>query len=232
LVQLRKSYGKYYLMHIGMVSAFLLICLLVAYFSLSNVRLSEFGVIYFVMVLLGLVFWNGDVESEGETIGAFVITVAGMFTISSVVGGLTRQWSFLAQLPVLKPQPLETTFLGWTPSQILTVLMNVPGPFAEEGFFRVFLWRITSPAIGRIKAIFLQAIVFGAFHYFAYGADFGQMITAVAIGIFLGFVYSWLCPRDQPENVRGELVVSASHLIYNLATIIIGAFTGITLMRI
>lgn len=201
--------------------------ILAAYFT-GNDRLGLFGIFYVVLLIFGLFIWTGKTQTESNAFIGFIFGTVGLFVISVVVGAVSKQWSFLAsttppawmQTASTSPPP---TFLSVPIPQLLNTVMNVPGPIAEESFFRVFLWRATSPALGKKKMLIGQAIIFGVVHYFAYGGSITQMIVAMVAGVFLGLLYWW---------TNSELAIASSHLIYNLGAMVISATTGIVLMKV
>lgn len=221
---IRKPFSKYFVALVALSATFLAICILVAYF-VHNDSLGLFGIFYVVILIFGMFMWKGGLQPGENTWAWFIISTVVLFVISLFVGAVSKQWSFLAttktpgwllQTATPNSSPIPT-FFNIPVTDIVTTVMNVPGPVAEESFFRIFLWRITRPALGKKKMLFGQAIIFGVFHYFAYGGSYTQMAVAIAAGVWLGFVY-W-----KSDN---ELVIAGSHLIYNLGALIISALSG------
>jgi membrane protease YdiL (CAAX protease family) len=220
---IRKPFSKYYIALVALAATFLAICILVAYF-VHNDTLGLFGIFYIVILIFGMFLWKGTVQPGDSTWAWFIISTVVLFVISMFVGAVSKQWSFLATtktpswlLQTATPNSPLPTFFNIPVTDIVTTVLNVPGPVAEESFFRIFLWRMTSPALGKKKVLGGQAVIFGVFHYFAFGGSFAQMAVAIAAGLWLGFVY-W--------KSNNELVIASSHLIYNLGALIISALQG------
>jgi membrane protease YdiL (CAAX protease family) len=229
-VEIRKPFGKYYLALVALAASFLAICILIAYF-VGNQALGLFGTFYAVLLIFGMFMWQGKVENEeSNAFGGFVMGTIGLFAISIFAGIASRQASFLVsttapgwlQMAATATHPIPTFFNIPIPNLVTTV-MNVPGPVAEESFCRIFLWRVTSPALGKKKMLGGQAIIFGAIHYFAFGGNYVQIAVAMVAGVWMGYVY-W--------KTNSELAISSSHLVYNLGALLISLVSGIILMRI
>lgn len=209
MVELGKAYGKYFLLLWTTSFIFLLICILSSFY-LSVEKLLTFGIIYALMLIFCMLFWNLRAEPEKNLAIGLIAGVVSLFSLSAVFGLIAQQW----QMGLLKVSPAETataiSILTLTPAQLLTIFMNIPGPVAEESCFRIGLWRILSPSLGKNKALIAQAVAFGFFHYFAYGQSIIGMFMAIAAGLALGVIYM------VTEN---ELAICSSHLIYNMGVL-------------
>lgn len=220
----RKAYGKYFLLLVGFSFIFLAICLLVAYFIPGATSLQGFAGFYMFGLILCFVFWNGHVGTEDNFLAGYVMGTISIFTVSFIMVGVSQQWGILnwsilrteqlfSQTLQVTAQPLGLAFLSnISPQQALTVFMNIPGPIAEEACFRIFLWKLLSPAMGKWKALCAVAGSFGAVHFFAYGGDTWDVITAIIAGLGLGITY---------KRYESELAVCCAHLTFNLVVIML-----------
>jgi len=217
LVELGKPFDRIYIFLVGIALLLDAMCILVAYFTGAS-TLGFFGVFYFVTLAMVFSFWDHSVESGRDTGGGFFICIVGLFLASFVVGFLSKTYSFMASPQTLLSLSNSTAIQGTPLSNVnvgpssetqmlLAAVLNFPGPLAEEAFFRVFLYRVTAPLLGKKLSVIALSIAFGVVHKLAYNANIYQMITAMIGGLILGIIYMW------KEN---ELAVSGAHLIYNL----------------
>jgi len=208
---LGKAYSRYFLLLWVSSFVFLLVCILSASF-LGVGSLLTFGLIYAIMLISSLLVWNLQVESEKHFILAYLVGVSALFGISLLFGVFAQHPQTIIQR--LTGTTASTPFSIWdmTPEQLWAFFMNIPGPVAEESFFRIFLWRLLSPALGKTKSAIAQAIAFGIFHFFAYGQDLITMLLAICVGFALGVIYML---------TESELGITASHLTYNIIILLI-----------
>jgi membrane protease YdiL (CAAX protease family) len=179
--------------------------------------------------ILGENFWT-----------AFALSLVVFFGVTFLIAGLTKSMSIITWsiIPTssLFPTAAETTQSALVPvsmqptlhiSQLsisaadaqkaLTLFFNVPGPFAEEMGFRVFMYKAAAPMLGKSKAIIFQAVGFGTLHFFAYQASIVNIITAVIVGLLIGWIYS---------KYENELAAGTSHFAFNILSVILSLLMG------
>jgi len=206
---------------------FLLICLLSAFY-LGIVKLQAFGSIYLAMLTLGLVFMRG-IEPEKQLLTGLILGVPSLFLISALFTAIAQQWQIMGVLTITEwsteaaaRNPLTLKLgdlalsLGITPQLLLSLMMNIPGPIAEETFFRIALYHLLKPTMGERYSLIAQAIIFGLFHYYAYSASLWGLLSATTAGIALGLIY---------QKTQSECSICLSHIIYNVFTIMVGQAT-------
>ena len=202
-------------------------------------QLALFGVIYVVMIIVGWGVWAFNTyvfhDDEEPYIGNFIIKgiiITGcLFGASIVISAVTRTYSFLAVLQLGHGflAPLSTAASS-TSSTILTFLMNIPGPIAEEGVFRVALCtiflgvfakagKVSLPA--KASIVTMSATAFGFFHWYSYGANLGQIVAAVSAGAILAFYFCFI--------QKSALIVTAGHFIYNFAVLTMSLLPSLVL---
>jgi membrane protease YdiL (CAAX protease family) len=222
---LSTPFDRHFLLIAAASIMFLFIAILTAYYIPAAERLRDFSIIFLILILLGFLFWNRQAESSGKFLTSFIISIVGVYGISLVFAGLTKdlsilKWSILesdtlfptAQLslsPVLHGPPIIQAASS-NAEKALEFFINIPGPIAEELGFRIFLWKIVQPAIGKLYGNIVQAVGFGALHFFAYGGSIVEVLVAVIIGLFLGFIY-W--------RYKDVLSVALAHETYNLGVL-------------
>lgn len=227
-----KSMARFYWAIIATAITMLLAFTLTAY-NKNLVQLGLFGVIYFILIIFGFVTWlfrTYVFHQDGEPyLSKFILSsatvIVGLFLVTLAIGAISKQWSFLATLQLGHGflTPLASSVSNTT-STLLTFLMNVPGPVAEEAFFRVFLITAFMIAFGRgdttkvgtagkIMILCISSGSFGLFHWYAYGADIPQIIAAVGAGALLSFYFLWI--------QQSALVVTAGHFVYNFAVLLL-----------
>jgi membrane protease YdiL (CAAX protease family) len=241
--ELSKPYSKLWLFICGVSAIFLVLCVLAARFFISASNLVTFGLVYITMLLLGFLFWNREIDHEGITgqkfWTPFILSLVVFFGVSYVGAAITKNFSLMTWslmptqnlfpdsvaitqnvLMPLVPNTLHLSALQLTEAQAqngLALFFNVPGPFAEEMGFRVFLWKVTAPLIGTKKGILLQGGGFGVLHFFAYGANVPNIIIAVIVGTLIGAIYA---------KYQNELAVGLSHFGFNVQSIVIALLMG------
>lgn len=212
-----------YLFMVAVSAVILIICLLTGFY-LGIEELQAIGVIYAVMLLTSAAV-SQKIEVEKNVLKGLVAGVPALFGISLVFGFCANQWRIMGLLtvtewPVIAAAKHPVTLrlgtlavtLGITPEELLTVLINIPGPVAEETFFRIYLMNTVTPSMGEKKTILGQAIGFGFVHWIVYGMDPWGIITATAAGLALGINYSYY---------GSELAVVLSHIVFNEAAVLI-----------
>ena len=208
---------KSYVYLIAVSFMILLICLL-AGFYLGIKNLEAIGTIY-GFLLSAPIFLTQKTESDrnilvGVAIGLPTIiilaVITSVFTKNLQIIGVLQitEWSVeeAAKYPLtLKLGALAFT-LGISPSTLLSLLVNIPGPVAEESFFRIFLINVLTPIMGRWKTLIAQAIGFGVVHFLAYHLDVSGIITATICGLALGFMY---------VKTESETAICLTHMLFN-----------------
>ena len=229
------SLGKYYLFIVPLVAVILAIAMLTAYNN-GLLQLGQFGEIYLGFLILGFIVWlfkmyvfhQDDEPSASKLILSGFAVTAGLFSAAVGVSVIAKvsTLSFLQTGAVLTLghgylAPLATASTN-TPDVILTLLMNVPAPVAETGFFIVFLCSCmlgafqifsknnpagkTSPT-SKLLIVVIVAVTAGWFHAFAYSWSWLEMIAAmVAFGI-MAFYYVFIS--------ASVLVTTVAHFLYN-----------------
>jgi len=226
--------SKYYNVLIALAATLLFVFALTAY-SKNLPQLGFFGLIFCGMTVFGWVTWLFNVhvfnDDEEPYFSQFILVGVALticlFVASSLVGIFTRQYSFLATLQLGQGVLAPLSGIALDPSATtLTFIMNVPGPIAEEAFFRVFLCTAFTMGFGKgnVKGsdinIFHKALIvaissvsFGFFHWYAYAANTGQILAAIIAGVILSFYYVFI--------QRSALIVTCGHFIYNFAVLIL-----------
>lgn len=75
---------------------------------------------------------------------------------------------------------------------VFALLVGVLAPFAEEIFFRGFIFRAISNAIGVIAAALFSGLLFGAVHIDSFSNErLLQVIPLAVFGILLALLYVW-----------------------------------------
>ena len=112
--------------------------------------------------------------------------------------------------------------LGIDPNLLLAVYLQLMVPTAEESMFRIVFLNSPIPALmdgravreGRLplRAILVQAVLFGLYHTWAYRWSLWQIWSAMLVGALLGWLY-WRTGRESAP-VWG-------HMLYNIAVLIL-----------
>lgn len=173
----------------------LLICLLSSY-NLQVVSLQAFSIIYLAMMPFPLIM-TSTFSKEKEPLMGLVIGTAGLVIIG-FIGALIGQFQIMGVLEAQYPI---------SPALLLYLMLVIPNATAEESFFRITLINTLKPIMGTKWAILTQAVIFGVFHYYAYGMSITGIFTATIAGIFLGAVY---------VKYKSEFAIVGSHIIYNV----------------
>jgi len=216
LAEVGQPYGKFFLFLMALSLVFLVICLLAGYY-LNAERLQWFGIIYFAMLVVGFAFMRG-VKSEklDETVSTTIMSLFGIMVIAIIgfsfkqqVMGIfsIQEWPAEAAAPLILQIATFAVSLGVTPQFLLSVMMNIPAPIAEESFFRIGIYNLLAPILGKWFAVVAQAIAFGLFHYFAYQVSVAGIVTASIAGLVLGVVY---------VKTENQTAIALAHVIYNL----------------
>ena len=214
---------KSYVYLIAVSFMILLVCLL-AGFYLNITTLKSTGIIYGLLLLTPL-FMTEKTETDknilmGVAIGLPIIIVIAMMssliTRNLQVMGVLQitEWSSeeAAKYPLtLKLGALAFT-LGISPNTLLSLLVNVPGPVAEESFFRIFLINMLTPIMGKWKTLIAQAISFGLVHFLAYNLDASGIITATICGLTLGLMYL---------KTGSETTICLTHMLFNWIVVLL-----------
>jgi len=208
------------------ISFIVLIVVGLAGFYLKIEHLQALFIIYGLMLLTPLFLIAHPAEEEKRTLLGIAYGVPILFTISIISVMLTRQFKIMgvfsvAEWPLkeaakypLTVQLGELAFtLGVTPQLLLSLLINIPGPVAEESAFRVFLLNTLAPVMGKLLGVAAQAVAFGVIHYWAYATSPIGIITASIAGLALGLLYL---------HTRSEAAISLSHMIYNMGVVLMG----------
>ena len=133
--------------------------------------------------------------------------VASFFVIEAYAVVVT-----VADIDVLKPSPqVEQPFFDHRQVlALLAVAVVLTAPFAEEVFFRGFVFGGLRGVFGLWPAAFVSGFVFSLAH-----TDVGLMIPFTLVGVILAYTY----------EKTGSLVTPISiHLLFNLTSFLILAF--------
>ena len=201
----------------------LIICLLTGFY-LNIENLKAIGVIYGLMLLTPF-FLSEKTEVDKNIIFGVAIGLTSLIMISIVSSLLTRNLQAMGILQITEWSETEAAkhpltlrlgnlalTLGVTPAFLISMLVNIPGPVAEESFFRIYLINLLTPIMGKWKTIIAQAVAFGVIHFLAYNLEIAGIITASLCGLALGIMYTY---------TGSELTVCLSHMLYNLITILL-----------
>ena len=203
---LGKPFDKPFIFLYALSYAFLVICLVSAYYletvSPQASRLETYGAIYLAMLTLAWAFMTGIKPAANIA----TATAIGYFTLVAV--GFTG--AFLGQRTIVG----VPTFQILQPIITLTLIFNVPSATAEECFFRISLFHMLEPVIGTKWAAVTQAILFGIFHYYAYHMSLIGMATAIIAGLALEAIYL---------KFESQFAISLAHVAYNWTCVLIGA---------
>jgi membrane protease YdiL (CAAX protease family) len=179
---------------------FLVLALLSAY-TLGVMQLQAYASIYLAMLTLTLFFMRG-IETPTNLTKGLLFGVPSLFIISAVSQFIRHAWHISAvTTPILAP------------SLLLNLIMNIAGPTAEEGFFRIGLINMLKPLMGETWATITQAAIFGIYHYYAYQADIIAMLTAATAGLALGIIYT---------KTGSESSITISHITFNFVAVLMG----------
>jgi len=202
----------------------LVVCLLTGFY-LNIKDLQATGVIFGLMLVTPL-FLTGKIEAEREVLKGVMIGLPALFTTAIIAGLTANQWRIMGVLTITEwpvteaaKYPLTVRIgqlsatLGVTPAFLLSLLVNIPGPTAEESFFRIYLMNTLTPTIGKYKALIAQAVSFGVVHFLSYALSPIGIITATIAGLTLGYIYM---------TTNSELSVCLAHLLYNWTVVLMG----------
>lgn len=201
-----------------------LISLLAAYY-LGIMRLRAFGIIYLGMLLIAapLPFIFG-VETKPVLL-PLIIGLPSMIVTSAAFTALTGEFRIVGVLTVqqwpveaaaehpLTLRLMETAYnLGVSPQLLLSLMLNIAGPVAEESW-RIVMIHLLTPVMGKKYATVTQAPIFGILHYYAYGLNWTQCIAATTAGLILGLIYM---------KYHSETSLAVSHIGYNWLALMVG----------
>jgi membrane protease YdiL (CAAX protease family) len=233
-IDLSRDYSRVFLVNLTISIVFLVICLVAASFlRITNVdatlTLLIYGIIYFVMSLTAFLLFNRHVGSDDLTLTIIGVAAGtgSLFILSAAFGALNSALTgnpfSLVGLGMLKitaengaTGATQLSLFNMNSSQLFTLLLNIPGPGAEECFFRIFLWRMYTLGMGKFGAQVAQSVTFGVIHYFAYGFNIMEMLLAICCGLALGLIYQHVL------HGKNEIAIVLSHLIYNLYMLLFG----------
>jgi membrane protease YdiL (CAAX protease family) len=233
-IDLGRNYSRAFLLNLTISIVFLVICVVAASFlRISNVdaslNLLIYSFLYLALSLTAFLLFNKHVGSDDltSTLLGLAVGTGSLFILSGLFGLLTSALTgapfSLVGLGMLKIAAengatggTQLSVLNMSASQIFTLFLNIPGPGAEECFFRIFLWRMYTLGMGKFGAQIAQAVTFGVVHYFAYGFNFTEMLLAICCGLALGFTYQYILKG------KNEIAIVLSHLIYNLYMLLFG----------
>ena len=201
----------------------LIVCLLTGFY-LKIENLKAIGIIYGLMMLTPL-FMSEKTEMDRNVLLGVTIGLPSLIVIAIVSSLLTRNLQVMGVLQITEWSETEAAkypltirlgslalTLGITPAFLLSLLVNIPGPVAEESFFRIYLINMLTPIMGKWKTLIAQAIGFGVLHFLAYGLEISGIITASLCGLSLGILYSY---------TGSELSVSLSHILFNMIVLLL-----------
>lgn len=206
-------------------------------------QLGLFGVIYITFTFAGWGVWgfktylfnDNDEPSAGKFIYTGAVITGGLFGATVIISALSKlKFLSVMQFDILKLgygflAPLSTVANN-TNSTILTFLMNIPAPVAEEAIFRVAICTVFLAALGKygiegkITVVIISAVSFGCFHWYSYGADLWQIAAAIAAGAILATYYCFI--------QKSMLVVTAGHFIYNFIVLIVSLLPSFILTAV
>ena len=202
MVEVGKPFENTFIILYALSYIFLVLALLSAY-SLGVIQLQAYASIYLAMLTLTLFFMRGIETPTNLTKGLlyglpslFIISAASQFIRHALGTHVTMQ---------------TTSILA--PSLLLNLIMNIAGPTAEEGFFRIGLINMLKPIMGETWATITQAAIFGIYHYYAYQTDIIAMLTAATAGLALGTIYT---------KTGSETSITLSHQLFNFVAILMG----------
>jgi membrane protease YdiL (CAAX protease family) len=202
LAEVGKPFESTFIILYALSYIFLVIALLSAY-ALNVTQLQAYSSVYLAMLTTALFSMRG-IEPPKNLGKGLLYGIPSLFTISAVSQFFRQAWHIGGVLPTLP---------AVAPALLLNLIMNIAGPTAEEGFFRIGLINMLKPVMGETWAIITQAAIFGIYHYYAYKMDILAMTTAAIAGLALGIIYA---------KTGSESSITISHIIFNFTVILMG----------
>jgi membrane protease YdiL (CAAX protease family) len=201
-MEIGKPFESTFIILYALSYIFLVLALLSAY-TLGVMQLQAYASIYLAMLTTALFFMRG-IETPTNLTKGLLFGLPSLFIISA-----TSQ--FIRHALGIHVTMQTTSILA--PALLLTLIMNIAGPTAEEGFFRIGLINMLKPIMGETWATITQAAIFGIYHYYAYQMDILAMLTAATAGLALGTIYT---------KTGSETSIAISHIVYNVTAILMG----------
>ena len=204
MAEIGKPFESTFIILYALSYIFLVLALLSAY-TLGAVQLQAYASVYLAMLTTALFFMRG-IEKPTNLTKGLLFGVPSLFIISAVSHYIREAWNIHITATMQASSIV-------TPILLLNLIMNIAGPTAEEGFFRIGLINMLKPVMGETWTIITQAAIFGIYHYYAYKMDILSMITAAIAGLALGIIYA---------KTGSESSITISHIIFNFTAILIG----------
>jgi len=224
-VEFGREYSKWFLLVWTIAFVFLLICVIASSFlRVSNPEafdiLIGYSICYTLMLICGMFIFRLKTENDHpeRLIIGLALGLISLFSLSATFTVIGQALNIIdvnttVTLGMLQLSSVNgglSIFDGLSAVAVFTVFINIPAPVAEECAFRIFFWRLLTPALGVNKAIIAQAGLFGIVHYFVYGFNPVTMLMAVFAGLALGIIYVKVL------GGKNELAIVGTHLIYNM----------------
>lgn len=224
-VEFGRDYSKWFLLVWTLGFIFLLICIIASSFlRITNPEafdiLIGYSLGYMVMLICAMFLFRLRTTSDNPeaTLIGLGLGLLSLFGLSAVFTAIGQALNIIDTTATLGMVTFSTvaggeglSLINGIPVAIVfTLFMNIPAPIAEECAFRVFFWRLLTPALGVNKAIIAQAGLFGIVHYFVYGFNYLTMLLAFCAGLALGIIYVKVL------GGKNELAIIGAHLIYNM----------------
>jgi len=219
LQAVEKSY-----VYLWALSFFILVVCLLTGFYLKIEDLKAIGIIYAFMMLTPL-FMSEKTETNRNILFSVTIGFSTLLGISIISSFITRNLQVMGILQITEWSEAEAAkypltinlgslalTLGVTPAFLVSLLINIPGPVAEESFLRIFLINMLTPIMGKWKTLIALSIGFGFLHWFAYALSITGIITASFCGLALGILYVY---------TGSETSICLTHILYNISIIIL-----------
>jgi len=217
------NFGYTFLKAIGFV--ILTVVLLTAFYqNIPGFQAVAITYLLFMLSDVHLLVRGVTLDTEMDLLTTFAIAVAGLFMISvaftflgqtSIMGIFTiTDWVEIPDAPLVINIGRLAFTLGISPALLVTVLIQLAGPTAEESFYRVFLPTLLTPVMGQPLAFIAQGIAFGVIHWFAYFGNIVGLASASAAGIWLGYIYM---------KSGNETAIALAHMTYNLSIILLAS---------
>lgn len=146
------------------------------------------GLIYFVLVYRGITSWKemGLGRPTRRAVGQGLLWGAGFVAVSYALEALLTllraPGSQVSQLPLDEGSGVAGLVVIWISAVILA-------PFAEEVFFRGYLFRAMAMRKGLLKGLIYSSVIFGAMHIFGYTVNLAPFLPIAVGSVLLALGY-------------------------------------------
>ncbi len=173
-----------------------------------------------VLMLWGALRWVEGARAPFERISLRLPDHLGLSIVLSLAGGVVLSVVArvaLRAVPSTGVAPIET-FISWPSGTLALALVGALAPFAEELFFRGYLYAIFR-RWGEFAALALSTLAFTGFHLAQSWGNWGGVVAIALAGIGFGLARYWSA---------SVWVAALVHVVYNL-TLSFSSFFGVSL---